>query len=270
MTSVALGGFSMKNLSLCCDESFGIPFDLSLKIVDGDKDEVLRFHKFVFALHSDVVAEKIRNSVNSSLSFGLHGDIEALKLVKQFCYNFPDPFHNISIQLLELVLKHRHFNTPSSGSRYGSKAQIRVFEEVVDLALENKTLPRLVDALYGQAKNLIPRSDLTELFLQKYSQNSNYNMIVSKIDANFLPCFNCKVPDVRCLNRKEVTLRNFVEGAMVMVADRRSGKGCNGIHKLDTIIDRETGRFSGFFRGDLPTPELFLKPGVYLFNCSNM
>ena len=242
MTSVSLGGFSMKNLSLCYDESFGIPFDLSLKIFNGDKVEVLRFHKYVFALHSDVLAEKIRNSVNSSLSFGLHGDIEALKLIKQFCYNFPDPFHNISIQLLvnvykeaeklgmsqlqvcflsfslikiiflsvyhqELVLRHRHFNTPSSGSRYGSKDQIRVFEQVVDLALENKTLPRLVDALYGQAKNLIPRSNLTELFLNKYRQNSNYNMIVSKIDANFLPCFNCKVPDARCLNRKEVTLR---------------------------------------------------------------
>ena len=69
---------------------------------------------------------------------------------------------------------------------------------------------------------------------------------------------------------KRALFRNFVDGAMVMVADRRSGKGCNGIHKLDTIIDRETGRFSGFFRGGIPTPELFLKPGVYLFNCSNM
>ena len=113
----------------------------------------------------------------------------------------------MSLYHQELVLKHRHFNTPSSDSRYRSKAQLQVFEEVVDLALTNKAWPRLTNALYGQAKNLIPRSELTELFLKKYSKNSNYNMIVSKIDSNFLPCFNCKVPDVRCLNRKEVTLR---------------------------------------------------------------
>ena len=105
MSSLALGGFSMKNLSLCYDEAFGIPFDLSLEISNGYKVEELKVHKFVFALHSNVLAKKIRKSVNSSMSISLHGDIEALKVIVKFCYNFSDPLNNKSIQLLVKVYK---------------------------------------------------------------------------------------------------------------------------------------------------------------------
>ena len=67
-------------------------------------------------------------------------------------------------------------------------------------------------------------------------------------------------------------LRNFVSGALVMVADRRAGRGVSAIHKLDSITDRRTNKFRGINQSGIPTKELTLEPGggVYIYNCSNM
>ena len=61
-----------------------------------------------------------------------------------------------------------------------------------------------------------------------------------------------------------------MSGALVMVADRRSGKGMAAIHKLDAITDEKSRQFRGFYQSGIPTVELTLEPGVYIFNCSNL
>ena len=100
-----------------------------------------------------------------------------------------------------MVLKHRAFNGPPS-------SQVQVFELVVDLALENKAVPRLADALFRKAEKIIPYAGLINLYLRKYRKDQkNYNLILSQIAANFSLCSNCKVQDDQCLNRKEVTLK---------------------------------------------------------------
>ena len=66
--------------------------------------------------------------------------------------------------------------------------------------------------------------------------------------------------------------RNFVAGARVMVSEaaRRCGRGLGGLYRLDTIINQEKGEFRGFYINGLPTDVLTLRPGVYIYNCSNM
>ena len=67
-------------------------------------------------------------------------------------------------------------------------------------------------------------------------------------------------------------VRNFVPGACVMVtdADRRAGKGEGAIHKLDAITDRKTQRFRGFYKSGIPTEELTMEGGAYIYNCSQL
>ena len=103
---VALGGLVLKNLSLCYDENYGIPHDISLEISDGYKVEELKVHRFVLALQSEVLEEKIRSSINASLPVSLHSeDIEALKVIIKFCYNIIDPMENKSLHFLITVYK---------------------------------------------------------------------------------------------------------------------------------------------------------------------
>ena len=79
---------------------------------------------------------------------------------------------------------------------------------MVDLALENRSLPRLADALFRKAEKMIPYAGLLDLYLRKYREDQkNYNLILSQVAAYFSLCSNCKVEDDRCLNKKEVTLR---------------------------------------------------------------
>ena len=52
---VLVGGFLLRNLSRCFNESFAIPFDVLLEVSDGHKVQELRAHRFVLALHSDVL-----------------------------------------------------------------------------------------------------------------------------------------------------------------------------------------------------------------------
>ena len=68
----------------------------------------------------------------------------------------------------------------------------------------------------------------------------------------------------------KIGFRNFVHGALVMIADRRSGAGEPALHQLDTVLDQETRQFRGFLRSGIPTPVLTLHQDVYLFNCSNL
>ena len=100
-----------------------------------------------------------------------------------------------------MVLKHRAFTCSST-------SQVKVFEHVVDLALDNQTLPRLEEALFLKAQKIIPDPALARLYLMKYRKDQkNYNLILSRIDVNFSICSNCQVEEVRCLNRQKVTLR---------------------------------------------------------------
>ena len=92
---VLVGGFALRNLSRCYDEQFGIPFDVSLDVSDGQKVQELQAHKFVLSLHSDVLEEKLRSSVNPTATIALScEDIEAVKVVIKFCYNIMDPMYN--------------------------------------------------------------------------------------------------------------------------------------------------------------------------------
>ena len=103
---VLVGGFALRNLSRCYDEQFGIPFDVTLDVSDGHKVQELKAHKFVLSLHSDVLEEKIRSSVSSSISLHCE-DIEAFKVVIKFCYNIMDPM-NKSLRFLVAVFKEAH------------------------------------------------------------------------------------------------------------------------------------------------------------------
>ena len=101
-----IGGFLIRNLSRCYDESFGIPFDVSLEVSDGHKVQELKAHRFVLALHSDVLEEKLRSSVNPTATIALScEDIEAIKVVIKFCYNIMDPMYNKSLDFLIAVYK---------------------------------------------------------------------------------------------------------------------------------------------------------------------
>ena len=57
---------------------------------------------------------------------------------------------------------------------------------------------------------------------------------------------------------------------MVADADRRTGNGEAAIHKLDVITERERQKFRGFYQSGIPTEELTLEPGVYVYNCSKL
>ena len=101
-----VGGYPLKNLSRCYDESFGIPFDVLLEVSDGHKVQELKAHKFVLAFHSDVLEKKLRSSVNPTTPLSLHcEDIEAMKVVIKFCYKIIDPLYNKSLRFLIAVYK---------------------------------------------------------------------------------------------------------------------------------------------------------------------
>ena len=100
-----------------------------------------------------------------------------------------------------MVLQHRTFTGPSS-------SQVKVFENVVDLALDIQALPRLADALFLKAAKIIPYRGLADLYMKKYRKDEKtYNFILSKIYDDFSICSNCRAPESQCLNRQEVTLR---------------------------------------------------------------
>ena len=101
---VLVGGFLLRNLSRCYDESFGIPFDVLLEVSDGHKVQELRAHRFVLALHSDVLEKEIRSSVNPTISLHCE-DIEAVEVVIKFCYNIIDPMYNKHLRFLAAVFK---------------------------------------------------------------------------------------------------------------------------------------------------------------------
>lgn len=61
-----------------------------------------------------------------------------------------------------------------------------------------------------------------------------------------------------------------MSGALVMVADRRAGRGLSALYKLATVTNRRTRGFRGFYQSGVPTEELTLEPGVYIYNCSNL
>ena len=101
-----VGGYPLKNLCRCYDESFGIPFDVLLEVSDGHKVQELKAHKFVLALHSDVLEKKLRNSLNPTTPISLHcEDIEAMRVVIKFCYNIIDPLYNKPLRFLIAVYK---------------------------------------------------------------------------------------------------------------------------------------------------------------------
>ena len=101
-----VGGYPLKNLSRCYDESFGIPFDVLLEVSDGHKVQELKAHKFVLALHSDVLEEKLRSSVNPKTPIFIRcEDIKAVEVVIKFCYNIIDPLYNKSLRFLIAVYK---------------------------------------------------------------------------------------------------------------------------------------------------------------------
>ena len=54
------------------------------------------------------------------------------------------------------------------------------------------------------------------------------------------------------------------------VADRRAGNGVSAIHKLGAITDRERQKFRGVYKSGIPSEELVLEPGVYIYNCFNL
>ena len=101
-----LGGFLLRNLPRCYDENFGVSFDVSMEVSDGLKVQELKAHKFVLALHSDVLEKKLRSSVNPTTPLSLHcEDIEAMKVVIKFCYKIIDPLYNKSLRFLIAVYK---------------------------------------------------------------------------------------------------------------------------------------------------------------------
>ena len=85
-----------------------------------------------------------------------------------------------------MVLQHRTFTGPSS-------SQVKVFENFVDLALENQALPRLADVLFRKAGRIIPSRGFADLYMKKYRMDQkNYNFILSKIFDDFSICSNCQ------------------------------------------------------------------------------
>ena len=101
---VLVGGFFLRNLSCCYDKDFEIPFDVSVEVSDGHKVQELKAHKFVLSLHSDVLEEKIRSSVNNTISL-YSEDIEVVQVVLKFCYNITDPMYGKSLRFLIAVYK---------------------------------------------------------------------------------------------------------------------------------------------------------------------
>ena len=88
----------MKTLEFPLMSRWRFPTDLKCKL--------LKAHKFVLALHSDVLEKKLRSSVNPTTPLSLHcEDIEAMKVVIKFCYNIIDPLSNKSLRFLIAVYK---------------------------------------------------------------------------------------------------------------------------------------------------------------------
>ena len=98
-----VGGFALKNLSLCYEESFGIPFDSTIEVSDGRGIRDLKVHKFVLGLHSEVLYRKALES-KSSIKIESE-DLEAFEVLIKFCYNIRDPLPHKSVQFLIAVFK---------------------------------------------------------------------------------------------------------------------------------------------------------------------
>jgi len=81
-------------------------------------------------------------------------------------------------------------------------------------------------------------------------------------------CRNCKM--VPCISGSAVNMKNFQPGARVKVKNVRDGKGNAALVKLGQITQsaKYSALFSGFSASGIPVPILKLKPGVYVFDCS--
>ena len=98
-----MGGFALKNLSLCYDESYGIPFDITIEVSDGREIRELRVHKFVLGLHSEIL---YRNAMESKSSIKIESeDLKAFEVLIKFCYNIREPLSDKSVRFLIAVFK---------------------------------------------------------------------------------------------------------------------------------------------------------------------
>jgi len=274
-----VGGLGLKNLSCSYDESFGIPFDTSIEVSDGRQVRELKVHKFVLGLNSEVLYRGVQES-SKPLKIDAE-DVEAFEVLIKFCYNIRDPLSDKPIQFLiavykdaerfdiaelqDWILQQDYFTFLPSFNRN----RLNLFQETVDLALDNIKFPLLSEALYRKAGRIKPEP--THFYVKKYRDNpQTYNQVINSLDWSGLVhciCDNCKRDN--CLNRAPVTMRNFVPGALVMVADRRSGRGLAAIHRLGVIVSQQRREFTGFLVSGLPTQVLTLEFNVYIYNCSN-
>lgn len=277
---VTVGGFGLKNLSLCYDESFGVPFDASLQVSDGRKVRQFKVHKFVLGLHSE---ELFRSVWESKKPLKIDSeDVEAFEVLLKFCYNIKDPLNDKSshfliavykeaerfdiTELQDWILQQRYFSSLPIFNRN----RLDLFQETVGLALETCKFPRLSEALYRRASRIKPEP--THFYMKKYRDNPQaYNQVIAGLGWTGrlqVICDNCKRDN--CLNRTPVTMRNFVPGALVMVSDRRSGRGLAAIHRLDVIVNQQRQEFRGLLVSGIRTRVLTLDLNVYIYNCSNV
>jgi len=285
-----VGNFAVKNLSNALDQEYDILYDVNLRV----SGVMIPCHKLALALSSPVFAKLLfsgKDLAEPSLKYD--GDVvtmkyvdpEVIRMIVKFCYNKRLELSSRSlIFLVELYITAASLEIPDLQEVIlKQKVMFKVVTDddedlvpeedawdIIDLALRHKDHPKLVDSLFTKAsdilkRNYIDRSDeLLPRLKKKLQDKIIIQLLLQKLGLDDM-CGNCK--QYSCLDRKDVTERNFVPGARVRVKNPRSSKSNPALVTLGQL-DTSTRMFTGLTISGVPVPASRFLRNAYIFDCS--
>merc|ERR1719500_2680084 len=211
-------------------------------------------------------------------------DPEVIRMIVKFCYNKRLELSSRSlIFLVELYITAASLEIPDLQEVIlKQKVMYKVTDndedfvpeedawDIIDLALRHKDHPKLVDSLFTKAsdilkRNYIDRSDeLLPRLKKKLQDKIIIQLLLQKLGLDDM-CGNCK--HYSCLDRKDVTERNFVPGARVRVKNPRSSKSNPALVTLGQL-DTRNRMFTGLTISGVPVPASRFLRNAYIFDCS--
>jgi len=285
-----VGNFAVKNLSNALDQEYDILYDVNLRV----SGVMIPCHKLALALSSPVFAKLFfsgKDLAEPSLEYDGHvvtmEDVEpeVIRMIVKFCYNKKLELSSRSlIFLVELYITASSLEMPDIQEVIlKQKVMYKVVTDddedlvpeedawdIIDLALRYKDHPKLVDSLFTKAsdilkRNYIDRSDeLLPRLNKKLRDKIIIQLLLQKLGLDDM-CGNCK--QYSCLDRKDVTERNFVPGARVRVKNARSSKSNPALVTLGQL-DTRTRMFTGLMISGVPVPASRFLRNAYIFDCS--
>lgn len=263
-------------------------------------------HKIVMALSSPVFAKMFNSGkvhsaiqystvhsekVSTEMSLAYDGDLvtmkgvdpQVIRMTVQFCYNKKLELSSRALVFLVELYKTAAILEISDLQELILKQKVMykiVIEEdvvpeeeaweIIDLALKHKEFPNLLDCLFSKATvililNYNDRSDELVPRLRKKLHDENIiQLLLQKLGLDDM-CRNCK--KYCCMDRRDVTERNFVPGARVKIKNPRSSRGNPALVILGQL-DPGTRLVTGLTVSGVPVPASRFQRNVYIFDCS--